>query len=261
MSRPLVVIPNFISRDFEVEVVGKCLESIRATVGDSVDILVVDDCSPDPVLVDEIERSYGQLGFELERKPVNEGFSKTVNVGLRRAVAERRESILMNADMEMLTGDWVTACREATAPDGRPVGAVGALLLYPNGLIQHGGIYFSRVTGTFEHRFRYAPGALPEAHVRTACPVTGAFQYIRPEVLDAVGFYDETFRLSFEDVDFLLRLSDAGYSCVYEPRIRAIHHDSLFRREKSEKVARWEMESSDRLRDKWASRSYADLVP
>ena len=65
--------------------------------------------------------------------------------------------------------------------------------------------------------------------MKTVCPVTGAFQYIRPEVLEQVGLYDPGFRMGCEDVDYCLRVFQAGFACVYEPAIRAIHHESLFR--------------------------------
>ena len=64
----------------------------------------------------------------------------------------------------------------------------------------------------FEHRFRCAPGNLPEALVKTVCPVTGAFQYIRPEVLEQVGIYDPAFRMGCEDVDYDLRVFQAGFA-------------------------------------------------
>ena len=184
---------------------------------------------------------------------MNEGFSRTVNVGLERARAEGREAILMNADIVMRTPGWLGRCRKTTAAPGEQAGLVGALLLYPNGLIQHAGLYFSRIANMFEHRFRCAPGNLPEALVKTVCPVTGAFQYIRPEVLEQVGVYDP-------DVPDGLRgrrLRPARLPGGLQLRLRAgastaIHHESLFRARPDEKLLRWQATSFAYLREKWA---------
>jgi GT2 family glycosyltransferase len=261
MSKPLVIIPIFLSKESDMEILGECVRSVRQTVSDTVDILIVDDCSPEPWLVDVFETRYARSDFELVRKPVNEGFSRTVNVGLERARNEKREAVLMNADIVMRTPGWLGRCRKTTGDNGEKAGVVGALLFYPNGLIQHGGIYFSRLGNLFEHRFRCAPGNLPEAQVKTVCPVTGAFQYIRPEVLEQVGIYDPEFRMGAEDVDYTLRVFQAGFVCVYQPSIQAIHHESLFRGDPNEKLMRWQAMSFARLKQKWAGAPIAELAP
>ena len=261
MPKPLVVIPNYLSEEGDMEILGQCVRSIRQTVSNTVDILVVDDRSPQPWLVDVFEDKFGEYDFELIRQPENEGFSRTVNVGLARARDEGREAILMNADMVMRTPGWLGKCRKTTGSDGRKAGLVGALLLYPNGLIQHAGLYFSQLGNLFEHRFRYAPANLPEALVKTICPVTGAFQYIRPEVLEQVGIYDPEFRMAYEDVDYCLRVFQAGFDCVYEPGVTAIHYESLFRSRPDEKVQRWQMLSYARLRQKWAALPLHEIAP
>src|SRR3954466_13210048 len=149
--KPLIVIPNYMSREADMEILGECVQSIRRTVSDTVDVLIIDDRSPSPWLVDVFEERYSRYGFELLRKDENEGFSRTVNVGLTRAREEGREAILMNADIVMRTPGWLNLCRKTTVEPGVKAGLVGALLLYPNGLIQHAGLYFSRIANMFEH--------------------------------------------------------------------------------------------------------------
>jgi GT2 family glycosyltransferase len=252
--KPLVVIPNYMSAETDMEILGECVQSIRRTVSDTVEILIIDDRSPLPYLVDVFEERYAKAGFELLRKDVNEGFSRTVNVGLQRALDEGREAILMNADIVMLTPGWLARARR------HGDALVGAKLLYPNGLLQHAGLYFSAIANVFEHRFRYAPANLPEAGRTTVCPVTGAFQYIPPAVLERVGVYDREFRMGYEDVDYCLRVFEAGLACVYEPAISAIHHESLFRSRPDEKQQRWHDLSIARLRSKWSHLPVAELT-
>ena len=211
MPKPLAVIPSYLSQPSDVDVLGACVTSLRRTAGDAVDILVVDDGSPAPGLVDAFAARHA---VELIRRPSNEGFSRTVNVGLERARSEQREVVLVNADIVVATDDWLDAFRAAGA------GIVGALLLSPRGLIAHAGFYFSRLTGTVEHRFAGAPPDLPETLDVAPCPVSGALMYIRPEVLAAVGVFDPEFRMGSEDVDFCLRAIDAGFASVCQGRAR-----------------------------------------
>lgn len=261
--KPLVVIPNYMTEDTDADVVGECVASIRKTVSDQVDVLVVDDASPNRKALASFCQRYGKYMFEVHRKEDNEGFSRTVNVGLSRARDEDREVVLMNADMEMRTPGWLKHCRQTTDSRGRPAAVVGALLLYPNGLIQHAGIYFSLLTRHFDHLYRFAPANLPEALVKRSVPVTGAFQYIRPETLTAVGVYDPVFLMGYEDVDYCIRVMNAGLECVFNPNVRAYHFESLFRGHgrKSNKVREWEGKSLLYLARKYERQSFAGLVP
>jgi len=264
MSQPLVVIPTYLAEEGDEKVLIECIKSIRQTVSDTVEIMVVDDCSPRQDLVDVIaahfeERDRGD--HDLHRKQENEGFSRCVNVGLRRAKRESRDAVLMNADIVMKTPGWVTRCQKTTGPDGKPAAVVGALLTYPTGLIQHAGIYFSMLTRTFDHMYKYGPQNLKEALEKRAVPVTGAFQYIRLETMNQIGLYDEEFRMAHEDVDFCIRVMDEGLYCVYNPNIRAVHHEAMFRGRVSEKIAEWTAGSWGYFCMKWGTKSFGHLVP
>lgn len=266
--KPLVVIPSFLRSEKHLKTLMDTLASIEHTVPGETDILVVDDHSPDQDLVDVLETATsGSLAmdtpsFELIRKKENSGFSTTVNFGLRKARDEGRDAVLMNADIEMDVPDWVTKCQETLDGDENPAAVVGALLVYPQtGLIQHAGIYFSFLTRRFYEKYKYAPARLPAALRRAELPVTGAFQYIRHKTLTDVGIYDERFRMGFEDVDYSLRVFEAGLHCVYNPQVRAYHFESMFRGEKSEQVTEWEIDSFKQLNLKYAGKSFAQFVP
>lgn len=261
MTKPLVVIPTFLSAEEDVTVVGACIKSIRNTVSDTVDVLLVDDCSPRCDLHPELHARYGTYDFEVHHKDENSGYSRTINVGLQRALDEGRDAVTINADMEMLTPGWVNRCLKTTGSEGQPAAVIGAHLKYPNGLIQHAGIYFSLLTRTFDHRFKYGPENLPAALKKYNVPVTGAFQYIRHECLEKIGLYDEDFRMGWEDVDYCIRVFLEGMECIYNPNIRAIHHEQMFRGRKSEKVAKWTHGSWLHFCEKYASQPFGGLVP
>jgi GT2 family glycosyltransferase len=261
----LVVIPTYLREPQDLAVTMTAIESVFKTQKSGVQVLCVDDGSPSEALVDGLEaetQSVEGRTFELIRKEENTGFSRTVNVGLKRALEEGRDAVLLNADMEIQTSNWLKKFRDTTDPNGNPAGIVGALLLFPNGTIQHAGVYFSALTRTFDHMYKYGPGNLPEAvNGKRACPVTGAFQFIRHEVLEDVGLYDENFSMGWEDVDHCIRTFLAGHFCIYNPNVRGIHYESMFRGRPSEKVRNWQAQSWAYLMLKYANLSFAGLVP
>jgi GT2 family glycosyltransferase len=256
----LCIVPTFLRSEEELEVLLKCLVSLSATAPDA-EVMVVDDHSPERGLVDTLALICQELGFELVAQPENAGFSRTVNVGLRRALTAGRDAVLVNADIEFIDHGWLDRMRERTDTHGRPAAVVGARLLYPNGLIQHAGVYLSLLTRGWMHRFQYGPAELPEAQVACRCPVTAALQFIRYETLVQVGLYDEEYRMSFEDVDFCLRVFDADLECIYEPTVRAWHLESFFRSNPSPQIRRWTLESVARMRAQWGTKDMSRWVP
>jgi GT2 family glycosyltransferase len=238
--KPLVVIPTYMREADDITVTLAAIDSVRKTAGESVEILAVDDGSPLKGATEQLHQRANKGAtlpkLEVHVKDENTGFSKTVNVGLQRALDEGRDAVLLNADMEINTPGWVRQLPRDPGPPGQQAAVVGALLMFPNGLIQHAGIYFSLLTRTFDHLYKYGPGNLPDALKPRICPVTGAFQFIRHSTLEKVGLYDENFLMGWEDVDYCIRVFLAGEQCVYNPNVRGFHHEMLFRGKPSEKV-------------------------
>ena len=252
----LAVIPVFVRSEEERDVTIVTLRTLRDQEPD-LETLVVDDGSPSRDDWEKIKLFCEDNSIETFEKETNSGFSATVNVGLQRALDEGKDAILLNADMEF-TLPFVQKMTETTDSKGRPAAMVGALLTYPNGLVQHGGIFFSLLTRGLDHRFKYAPASLPEVNVKTTCPVTGAMQFIRHSTLETVGLYDEDYLMAFEDVDACIRVFEAGLECVYNPEIKAIHHESFFR---SKGKDEWHQKSLQTLYDKQGSASLGQFVP
>lgn len=261
MSQALIVVPTYVREARDLEVLKTMLESLRATAPEA-EVLVIDDGSPAPDLVEVIQNLVLQFKAELIAKPENEGFSRTVNVGLRRALAEGKDAVLVNADIEFRSEDWLGIMQRQPKLYGKGLAeVVGALLSYPSGLIQHGGIFFSFLARSFGHVYQFAPEHLLEAQIPRVIPVTGALQFIRHESLVRHGVYDEGFRLGHEDVDYCIRVLRDGGECVYQPLIWAYHYESLFRGVKTPQIIEWEQESWVYFRQKWASENFARYVP
>ena len=120
---------------------------------------------------------------------------------------------LLNNDVQAQDADWLAELAGRLAePD---VGAVGALLAWPSGIVQHGGVVLGphlAATHAFNDRMSDDPGytdLLRVAHegsaVTAACLLTRRADYL------AVGGMDELrFPINFNDVDYCLKLRAAG---------------------------------------------------
>jgi GT2 family glycosyltransferase len=259
-TAPLCVIPSFLRTADDLDLLVRCLVSLWSTAPEAA-VMVVDDGSPEQSLLVPLAAAIDELGYELVAKDENEGFARTVNVGLRRALETGRDAVLVNADVEFHEAGWLDRMLARTDTRGNPAPVVGARLLYPNGTIQHAGCFLSIRTRGFWHRCQYAPADLPEALTPVRCPVTAALQLIRHDTLERIGLYDEEFRMAYEDVDYCLRVFDAGLDCIYEPSVCAIHHESVFRGRKNAKIEAWERDSAQRLATKWAAADLSQFTP
>lgn len=252
----LAIVPTYLTGFKDLAVLEKALQGLVATP--ELNVLVVDDGSPMTDLP-----SLEQLRLiEFVRQGENQGFATTVNVGLRRALETGQDAVLVNADMEFPDPRWLERLLATPVPGHDGLASVaGGLLTYPSGLIQFAGTYFSLLTRGFDHAYRYGPANLREAQGLRVTPITGALQLIRHECLEAVGLYDESFRMGYEDVDFCIRVFNSGRWCVFNSKVRAVHHESLFRGRSNERLDRWQRESYVRLVEKWRDQSFAGLVP
>lgn len=177
------------------------------------------------------------------------------------AVSKTRGDIvvLLNNDTEVKEGRWLQALvSEATLPG---VGCVGAKLFYGNGLIQHAGVIVG-LKGVAGHSHRFYPGDADGycgrlKLVQSVSAVTAACLAVRRSVFEEVGGLDDVnLKVAYNDVDFCLRVQEAGYSNVWTPYAELYHHESVsrgsddtgpkarrFRREYQYMVARWSTDS------------------
>jgi GT2 family glycosyltransferase len=142
--------------------------------------------------------------------------------------------LFLNDDIEATDGAWLDelvaqACREDVA-------TVGALLLYPNGRIQHAGIFLVDHGGGGRHYLRGLDPDQPvyeDLHkvVREVVASTGACLMVRRELFERLGGFDEKFSIHGNDLDFCLRAREAGYRNLWTPYCRLVHHESISRGE------------------------------
>jgi GT2 family glycosyltransferase len=221
-GRPVtVVIPSYRDADH----VRALVRSIRRTTRRRmVSIIVCDDGSgPEHVAalraIDSIEVVVGEQ---------NAGFAANVNRGLR-AAAPEHDVVLLNSDIVARRG-WLAGLQYATTRFA-DVGLVSGKLLYPDGRIQYGGTV--RNLGApewFDHRFRFAEARHGPANIpATTIAASGACMYITRTAREALGEFDESYPMAYEDVDYSLRAWQAGLRVVYWPAAELVHHESVTR--------------------------------
>lgn len=170
--------------------------------------------------------------------------------------------LLLNNDIEIIQNDWLDELiSRATLPD---VGCVGAKLLYPDHKIQHAGIVVGLGGGAghvFSGLDENNPGYFGRVQMaQDIAAVTGACLLIKKAIYQEVGGLDEeNFSVTLNDVDFCLKVRDAGYRNIYSPYAKLIHHESATRGtdRTGEKHARW-LREVNAFKKKWAQLLYGD---
>lgn len=252
-SLPLVsiLIPT---RD-RIELLQTCIKSIQQrSTYPRIEIIVIDNGSIEPASLAYFEALQKQgIHIVHDLRPFN--FSALNNLAVQHAHGEFL--CLMNNDIEVVTPDWVEEMLSFAALPG--AGAVGARLWYPNGQgLQHGGVVVG-LGGVAGH----AHVGLPKGQVgyfgrmalhHRLLAVTAACLFIRKSSYLAVGGMDEEIAVAFNDVDFCLRLHQAGLACVYTPYAEMIHHESASRGNDLSDAQRDRFMSEERfMHNRWGS--------
>jgi ADP-heptose:LPS heptosyltransferase/GT2 family glycosyltransferase len=144
------------------------------------------------------------------------------------AEAARGEYLLfLNDDIEVVDPRWLHALMEHA--ERSEVGVVGPRLVYPDGRVQHGGMYL--IDRGARHAFRYAedddsgPFGLAAAE-RNVVAVTGACMLMRRDVFDSVRQSTQDHTVVNNDLDLCLRVWRMGKRVVYTPHTSLIHHEN-----------------------------------
>jgi O-antigen biosynthesis protein len=197
------------------------LERIKVLIGDDVEDETIYHGRKDQFACKRIVTARGR----------GESFNYASKMNALWRAAETELIVLMNDDIVVRNGDWLEALYTfALEPD---VGGVGARLIYPDGRIQHAGM-FGGIHEVAAHPWHLIPGDAPTyldwaLLPRDCSMVTGAVFATRRTVLELANGFDEAFSLDFNDVDLCLRLRLFGYRIVYTPFAELTHRHSASR--------------------------------
>lgn len=220
-----IVIPT---RD-HADLLRTCVTSIleRSTYPRYEVVLVENGSTQDETFALYEELSVDERVSVVRWKPGEQGFnySALINFGVAHTTGEL--VVLLNNDTEVIEPSWM---EEMAGCMMRPeVGAVGAKLLFYDGLIQHVGMVANPAGDNChvcQNLTRDAFGAgyaalMPGDYAM----VTGACTMTRRELFDALGGYDEELAVGFNDSDYCLRVREAGYATTMAAHALLYHRE------------------------------------
>lgn len=226
MPKVSVVIPT---RD-RLDLLRKCVESIFSrTSYENFECLVVDNQSTDPEALGYLDELRSRKNVRVLSYDMPFNYSAINNWAVSQCDGE--VLCLLNNDIEVISEDWLgEMVAHAIRPD---IGAVGAMLYYPDGSIQHAGVILG-VGGVANHAYIHEPSGYA-GHgarglvVQNLSAVTGACMVLRRALYEYVGGFDERLQVAFNDIDLCLRLCEAGYRNLWTPFAELYHHESATR--------------------------------
>lgn len=197
-----------------------CLEALKKTIGgNSYEIIIVDNGSTDGTKK-YIEETFPEVKYIYNTE--NLGFAKGCNVGAASASGEYM--VFLNNDTVPTQG-WLSALME-TAKSAGVAAAIGSKLLFPNGRIQHSGMTIGEDLWPRALYYTFpedTPGACRQRELQA---VTAACMLVGRKTFRDLGGFDERFLNSFEDIDFCIRLREAGGKVIYCPQSILYHFES-----------------------------------
>lgn len=243
-QRPLVSL--IIPTRNGLELLKQCIDSIvEKTTYAPYEIIIVDNGSDEQATLDYLEQIQAAENIRVIRDDRPFNYSALNNMACAHANGEIVG--LLNNDIEVISETWLEEMVSLAIQPG--VGAVGARLLYPDGRIQHAGVTIG-VGGVAGHAHKLFPrdslGYFSRAvAISSFSAVTAACLVMRKAIYEEVGGLNEVdLAVAFNDVDFCLRILEAGYRNVWTPYAELFHHESATRglEDNPKKVARFNRE-------------------
>jgi GT2 family glycosyltransferase len=208
------------------EHIRRCLDTLFGmTRGCSFEVIIADTGTTDSDAI-EAQNTYPIKRIECPG-PFN--FSRVNNIAAREAKGEFL--LFLNNDTEVVDPDWLlTLLAHHSLPN---VGAVGPILIYPNGEVQHAGVAIG-ARGTADHILRHVnpmcdgyAGSLPCA--REVSAVTAACMMMPSDLFMELGGFNEDYARHYQDTDLCLRIREAGRSILHVGNVILKHHESVSR--------------------------------
>lgn len=215
-----VVIPTHSNR----EGLRLCLRGLlEETDYPALQLLIIANRCEDAQMRADLDAVAERPGVRVVDDPGPFNWSALMNRAM--AKVETEAVLFLNDDVEILEPDWLRRMQRFLDLPG--TGAVGAMLFYPDGELQHGGIETDPewIASDVKRSF----GLDGVAGIRDVSAVTGACLLTTRATIARVGGFDDAFPTHYSDVDFCLALRQAGYRVIQAADVRLKHHESATR--------------------------------
>lgn len=210
--RVAAIILSYNGRDLTLQSVA----SVSRMRYPGMSVVVVDNGSTDGT---EQAVAAAAPGVVVLRTPVNLGPAGGLNLGIRWALSERFDYLLLlNNDIEVDVGMLGELMRVAESDPS--IGCVGPKIYYHGDrrrLWSAGGVIRFKHSVTRERGMdRIDRGQYDRTE--EVDYVNGCAILVRRAVMEEVGLWDPIYQLGVEDADWCMRMKRCGYRCVYAHR-------------------------------------------
>lgn len=198
----------------------RCLNSLQEIDYPNYKVTVMDNGSTDES-PEAIQAAFPEV--ELIVNEVNLGYAGGVNVGIKRALEERADYILLLNNDTLVDKQLLTELLKVGEADPQ-IGILTPKIYYYGG---------TRIWFAGADQRWFLPGRTWPGHGKADGPAysrqrevdyaTGCGMMIKAEVLRAVGLFDTTYFMYHEDRDLCERARRAGYKVVYVPSAKMWH--------------------------------------
>lgn len=202
----------------------ECLKSLNNIYYNRYKIVVVDNNSTDKSYMNILKFIKEYNHIILIKSLKNGGFSYGNNIGIKFALDNDADYIcLINNDTEV-EKNFLCELINSMELDS-DIGVSAGKIMYfnePNKIWSAGG-YISNLKSLGIHYGIDCEDIEKFNENKEVTFLTGCLQVIRREVFEKIGLYDESYFLYMEDVDFCLRVKNAGYKLMYIYKSKIYH--------------------------------------
>lgn len=253
-AEPLPVVSIVVPTRNMLHMLKPCIDSLlHDTTYSNIEVLIVDNQSDDAATLAYMQQVSADPRVNILPFDAPFNYSAINNYAVQQASGEL--ICLLNNDTKVISADWLQQMVGQLQQPG--VGAVGARLLFADERVQHAGDAIG-VGGCAAHmHFRIAAqssGYMARAvvsqdlsAVTAACLLTSRALY-----LQLGGLNEKDLTVAFNDVDYCLKVGEAGHRVVYTPLAQLYHYESVSRgKDDNPQKRRRAAAEADYMRQRW----------
>ena len=200
----------------------ECIKSLKNLKYNNYKIIIVDNASSDNS-INELNKYVGD-NLLLLKSNENLGFSGGNNIGIKYALENDADYVmLLNNDTEV-EPNFLEYMINAAESD-KSIGIVGCKIKYYDNknLLWYAGGQVNWFKFIGEHFGMREEDNGQYDKFKKISFMTGCCMLIKREVIEKVGMLPDEYFMYFEDVDFCVKVQEAGYKIVYEPKAVIYH--------------------------------------
>lgn len=238
----------------------QCIESvIHITAYSHYEIIVIDNGSTDEATLNYFNTLRKSPKIKVIRDNDTFNYSSLNNHAV--ALASGEFIVLMNDDIQVLQANWLEEMLSYAQLSH--IGAVGAKLYYPNYTVQHAGVILVGALARHIHKGLSANdlGYCSRAQLaQNFSALTAACLMVKKSIYEQLNGLNSThLTVGWNDIDFCLRVRQAGYENVWTPHAQLLHHESATRGQDISPEKRARAEKENRYMQKtWGDQMYQD---